>query len=1065
MKHTKNNFIVACLIVFSMFTIRLNAQLAGTYTINSAVATGGNNYQTFSAFAAVINTAGISAPVTVIVAPGSGPYVEQVTFTSIAGTSATNTIAIMGNSCTLTYAATSNTSPWTLNMNSTDYVTVNDLIISGTGSTYALTCHLWNGADNNRFNNCTFNSPGSGTGSAMVPFSLSGTGTSATGSGLAGNNNIVSGCTANGGSRSVVFYCSSSTVGTGNQLLNSKVLDFYTYGVYVGYCSNTLISGNTIERVNRTNSNTGYGIYLTGYTAYPTLVEKNKIRRMFGGTPGSFNSCYGLYLATGGVMGSPNVFANNSITDINSEGYIYGIYDLGYSYNDLYHNTISLDDQNSTSGSSAYGILTYGYDQIIRNNLISVTRSGGGWNYCLNYGSTGITSNNNVLNYYSASNVGAMCYYNMDYTTLTAWQNNGNGWDGQSASGNPAFTNTVTFDYTPTTPALNNIGAPLGYATDINGTSRNMPAPDAGAYEFFNTGCSGVPPTNSVIAPSGVVCPSDQSFLSLASTYTVNGITFQWASATNSVGPFLPVSGATLASFSTPTLSSSTWYSVILGCSNGGGTVSATSAGVMVASTTIDNVPYFEGFEGSNSNVNKLPNCSWSRTNPTNCRTSTVSTWGNRQPLTGNGFANFDYGNTGTTNTYHFYSNGIQLNAGVTYSASVWYIVDGYPAYSDVSLYYGPNQSTVGLVTLASQANPANSSYKKLANTFQVATSGVYYVAISATDNYGYSYLTFDDLSVVAPCTFTNNAANISLNAPASACFGKPITMSVSGTSTFSWSTGATTTSISVTPTINSVYYVTGTNTLSGCSNQLAAPVTVNAIPGVQVYLPNSSICDGQSVTMFATGSANSFTWANGPATSSYVVTPSVTTTYTVNGSDASGCIGTYNQVITVNQLPSLSVNGATNICLGEPANLTASGATSYTWASNTVFLQSANALITPLTTGTMTYNVTGKDINNCSATTMVSLNVNACLGLNALSGSINGLRVYPNPTSGEFVVELGNGLTKSVEVMDVTGRVVVSATSSNDYVNVNINTLSNGVYYVKVKSNHATEVLKVVKQ
>ena len=104
-------------------------------------------------------------------------------------------------------------------------------------------------------------------------------------------------------------------------------------------------------------------------------------------------------------------------------------------------------------------------------------------------------------------------------------------------------------------------------------------------------------------------------------------------------------------------------------------------------------------------------------------------------------------------------------------------------------------------------------------------------------------------------------------------------------------------------------------------------------------------------------------------------------------------------------------------------------------------------------------------DDSGCPGTTVVNITVSACTGIKTHSAGIANLQVYPNPNSGVFTVELNNGLTKNIEVMDVTGRVILANTSENDQITVNINNLSNGVYYVKVKSDNAVEVLKVVKQ
>ena len=100
----------------------------GTYTINSALATGGGNYQTFAAAVAAISC-GISGPVIFNVNASSGPYNEQIDIPSIGGTSAINTVTFNGNGRGLTFAATLSTAPHTLVLNGTDYININNLII------------------------------------------------------------------------------------------------------------------------------------------------------------------------------------------------------------------------------------------------------------------------------------------------------------------------------------------------------------------------------------------------------------------------------------------------------------------------------------------------------------------------------------------------------------------------------------------------------------------------------------------------------------------------------------------------------------------------------------------------------------------------------------------------------------------------------------------------------------------------------------------------------------------------------------------------------------------------
>ena len=57
------------------------------------------------------------------------------------------------------------------------------------------------------------------------------------------------------------------------------------------------------------------------------------------------------------------------------------------------------------------------------------------------------------------------------------------------------------------------------------------------------------------------------------------------------------------------------------------------------------------------------------------------------------------------------------------------------------------------------------------------------------------------------------------------------------------------------------------------------------------------------------------------------------------------------------------------------------------------------------------------------------------------------------------------NGSSKTAQVVDVTGRVIINTTTSDDVLNINMGNFSNGVYYVKLISDNATEVVKIIKQ
>jgi hypothetical protein len=212
--------------------------------------------------------------------------------------------------------------------------------------------------------------------------------------------------------------------------------------------------------------------------------------------------------------------------------------------------------------------------------------------------------------------------------------------------------------------------------------------------------CSGIPAANSVVPPAYVLCPGEGGPLTLANTYSFGGITYQWqSSTTSSVGPFTNVSGATNLSVNSPTMSGNTWYQAVITCTNGGGSVIAAAGLATVQAVTLSEVPYFEGFESIPYN-NRLPNCSWAANSLSNtCLTYTQAYNQNRIPYAGSKFASFYYSPSGTN---FFYTNGIKLYAGVTYSASMFYTTEyySYTNWSDLSILLGTSQSSLGLTLL-----------------------------------------------------------------------------------------------------------------------------------------------------------------------------------------------------------------------------------------------------------------------------------------------------------------------------------------------------------------------------
>jgi len=208
------------------------------------------------------------------------------------------------------------------------------------------------------------------------------------------------------------------------------------------------------------------------------------------------------------------------------------------------------------------------------------------------------------------------------------------------------------------------------------------------------------------------------------------------------------------------------------------------------------------------------------------------------------------------------------------------------------------------------------------------------YLKFESRSGWG-NYVYLDNVNV--SYTTTASAPVASFSTAATKCSGTSISFSDQSTNTpssWSWAfpggTPSTSTSQnpSVTYTTGGTYTVTLTSAnASGTSTPVSQTITVNATPTVVVT--NTSVCRGSSVNLITTG-ATSYSWNTGATTSSIAVTPTVTTNYTVIGT-TNGCTNTKTLSVTVNATPTVAVTN-TNVCRGSSVNLTATGATTYSY-------------------------------------------------------------------------------------------------------------------------------------
>lgn len=130
-------------------------------------------------------------------------------------------------------------------------------------------------------------------------------------------------------------------------------------------------------------------------------------------------------------------------------------------------------------------------------------------------------------------------------------------------------------------------------------------------------------------------------------------------------------------------------------------------------------------------------------------------------------------------------------------------------------------------------------------------------------------------------------------------------------------------------------YYASATNSCGVSSGRTNFTFTVNSSPTLTILPTTTTLCAGQSLTLTASG-ANTYSWNTGALFSNLVVTPTLSTNYTVTGtSTLSGCKSIAVQSVIVNPLPILTltnstalicVNGSSIVLIGSPSGGAYSG-------------------------------------------------------------------------------------------------------------------------------------------
>jgi hypothetical protein len=217
----------------------------------------------------------------------------------------------------------------------------------------------------------------------------------------------------------------------------------------------------------------------------------------------------------------------------------------------------------------------------------------------------------------------------------------------------------------------------------------------------------------------------------------------------------------------------------------------------------------------------------------------------------------------------------------------------------------------------------------------------------------------------VATCNITVLSTPTISASNGTVCSGQSFTIVPSGAVTYSLlntTTGVPTTTNMVVTTLTSTNYIVSGTGSNGCSSGFFGwGIVIVTTNSANIAVNSGTICSGNNFTLVPSGCV-SYTYQGG----SSVVSPTISSQYTVAGTDNAGCTGFATASVVIETSPTINVNSGT-ICQGSSFTIVPSGGSSYT-------IQGGKATVSPTTS--TNYTVTGKSSAGCAVANNVTCTV-----------------------------------------------------------------------------------------
>ncbi len=291
---------------------------------------------------------------------------------------------------------------------------------------------------------------------------------------------------------------------------------------------------------------------------------------------------------------------------------------------------------------------------------------------------------------------------------------------------------------------------------------------------------------------------------------------------------------------------------------------------------------------------------------------------------------------------------------------------------------------------------------------------------------------------------------SITANGPIEFCAGGSVVLSApAGYQSYLWSNGATTQSITVTEPNNYTVRVTENSCQSASSEAITVSLTTNPAGPTITASGSLAICEGNTVTL-SVPAASGYIWSNNATTQSITVTtPGVYFVRSISG--------------TCTTLPSRPVQVTLATPPARPAlgyylrdSLRASVvAARYEWRYQGNIIAPTTRTIRIIGDGL--YSAVAIDAQGCRSAISTEFLVTSLK-----TALANDIVLYPNPASDRITIGSKGSTLKSVAIITLEGKKVVSQSVSGTEVQLPIN-LPAGVYMVNIQTSLGTHHERLV--